>query len=155
MSGGAVQVRRAELGDAEVMARLLHDFTSEFGDPTPPLDVLAANLRDVLAGGHFWALLAGDPVQGILTVAERPTAFSPGAALYLEDLYVEPAHRGQGMGGALMARLFEEAAERQASLVEIGVDESDVDAMRFYERHGMIHRDPESGERAFYIYREF
>ena len=39
-------------------------------------------------------------------------------------------------------------------LIEINVDEGDVDARRFYERHRFAATDPDSGERALYHFRE-
>ena len=39
-------------------------------------------------------------------------------------------------------------------LVEINVDEGDVDAQRFYVRHGFSADEPDTGERAFYFFRE-
>jgi hypothetical protein len=45
-----------------------------------------------------------------------------------------------------------DTAERSVSLVEINVDEGDVDARRFYERHGFAATEPGSPERALYYY---
>ena len=45
-------------------------------------------------------------------------------------------------------------SERGAELVEINVDEGDVDAQRFYERHGFSPTEPDTGERAFYFFQE-
>ena len=39
-------------------------------------------------------------------------------------------------------------------MVEINVDEADVDAQRFYERHGFSATEPDTGERAFYYFQE-
>ncbi len=46
------------------------------------------------------------------------------------------------------------APQRGVQLIEINVDEGDVDAQRFYERHGFAASDPASDERAFYFSRE-
>ena len=62
--------------------------------------------------------------------------------------------RGQGIGSALIRRLISEALAEGAGLIEINVDEADVEAQRFYRRHGFTDRDADTGDRAFYFSRE-
>ena len=54
----------------------------------------------------------------------------------LDELYVVPPLRGRGIGTAIVEVLVTTARQRAYDLVEINVDEGDVDARRFYERHG-------------------
>ena len=56
--------------------------------------------------------------------------------LYLEDLYVKPAHRGAGVGEALLARLGALALERGCGRLEWSVLDWNEHAIRFYERMG-------------------
>ncbi|MEO7056708.1 MAG: GNAT family N-acetyltransferase [Caldimonas sp.] len=56
--------------------------------------------------------------------------------LYLEDLYVVPAHRGQGIGRALLVRLAEMALARGCGRFEWSVLDWNETAIRFYERMG-------------------
>jgi GNAT superfamily N-acetyltransferase len=56
--------------------------------------------------------------------------------LYLEDLYVQPAHRGAGVGRALLAHLAGLANQRGYGRFEWSVLDWNVDAIRFYERMG-------------------
>jgi GNAT superfamily N-acetyltransferase len=56
--------------------------------------------------------------------------------LYLEDLYVKPAHRGSGLGKALMARVGQLAVERDCGRFEWSVLDWNVNAIRFYEGMG-------------------
>ncbi|MDW4574360.1 GNAT family N-acetyltransferase [Microbacterium sp. M3] len=147
-------VRRAGVDDAEAVAGLLHDFNTEFDTPSPGKDVLAARLRHLLGEPHTFALLGGDPAQGLALVTLRPNVWYPGPVALLDEMYVAPAARGSGIGGAIMDRLIEECRAAGVSAIEINVDESDVDAQRFYERHGFAGVDPETGERAFYFSQE-
>jgi GNAT superfamily N-acetyltransferase len=56
--------------------------------------------------------------------------------LYLEDLYVQPAHRGHGLGKALLKRLGAIAVERDCGRFEWSVLDWNENAIRFYERMG-------------------
>lgn len=56
--------------------------------------------------------------------------------LYLEDLFVEPAHRGHGIGKALLARLAALAAERGCGRLEWRVLDWNEPSIRFYESLG-------------------
>jgi GNAT superfamily N-acetyltransferase len=56
--------------------------------------------------------------------------------LYLEDLYVQPAHRGTGLGKALLERLGRLAAERGCGRFEWSVLDWNERAIAFYESIG-------------------
>jgi GNAT superfamily N-acetyltransferase len=56
--------------------------------------------------------------------------------LYLEDLYVQPAHRGQGLGRALLMHLGALAVARGCGRFEWSVLDWNEPAIRFYEKMG-------------------
>ena len=56
--------------------------------------------------------------------------------LYLEDLYVQPAHRGSGLGQALLRHLGALAVERGCGRFEWSVLDWNENAIRFYEKMG-------------------
>jgi GNAT superfamily N-acetyltransferase len=56
--------------------------------------------------------------------------------LYLEDLFVEPAQRGSGIGKALLARLAQVAVERGYGRFEWRVLDWNEPSIRFYEALG-------------------
>ena len=56
--------------------------------------------------------------------------------LYLEDLYVQPAHRGTGLGKSLLAHLGALAVERGCGRFEWSVLDWNENAIRFYESMG-------------------
>jgi GNAT superfamily N-acetyltransferase len=56
--------------------------------------------------------------------------------LYLEDLYVQPAHRGGGVGRALLTHLAALANARGYGRFEWSVLDWNVNAIRFYEKMG-------------------
>lgn len=146
----ATGARRATTDDADVVARLLHEFNTEFDSRTPGARALAGRLRGLLAAPETWALLVGDPPVGVALVTLRPNVWYDGPVALLDELYVVPSLRGQGLGAALIELLLSECAARGVSAIEINVDAPDVDAQRFYERHGFTGVDPETGDRAYY-----
>jgi GNAT superfamily N-acetyltransferase len=58
--------------------------------------------------------------------------------IYLEDLFVFPAHRGRGLGRRLLAHLARTAKERGYGRLEWAVLDWNVDAIRFYESLGAV-----------------
>lgn len=142
--------RLATVEDADVVAELLHAFNLEFDTPTPGPAVLARRLRSLLAGDGTFAVLAGSPPVAVALVSLRTNVWSEGLVALLDELYVAPSHRGRRIGGAVLELARVEAIARGAELIEINVDEVDVDARRFYERHGFSGIDPDSGDRALY-----
>jgi hypothetical protein len=56
--------------------------------------------------------------------------------LYLEDIFVEPAFRGKGLGRALLIRLAQIAVERNCGRFEWSVLDWNVDAQGFYRSLG-------------------
>lgn len=56
--------------------------------------------------------------------------------LYLEDLFVEPAYRGAGIGKALLRRLAALARERDCGRLEWRVLDWNEPSIRFYESLG-------------------
>lgn len=146
--------RLATFDDAHVVARLLDDLYREFATPTPGVDILTARLRRLLAGDATFAILAGQPSVAVALVTLRPNVWYEGSVALLDELYVEPSLRGHGIGTQIIGRLLTEVAQRSVSLIEINVDEGDVDARRFYERHGFAATEPGSTEHALYYWRE-
>lgn len=154
MAPDAWHPRLATPDDAAEVARLLHDFNTEFATPSPGADVLATRLRSLLAGHDTIAILSGTPAVAVALITLRPNVWYAGLVALLDELYVEPARRGDGIGSAIIDELLTISRSRGVDLIEINVDEGDVDARRFYERHGFNATEPDSTERALYYARE-
>ena len=58
--------------------------------------------------------------------------------LYLEDLYVTPDARGQGVGGVLLAHLAGMALDRGCARFEWSVLDWNADAIAFYRKVGAV-----------------
>lgn len=146
--------RVATVAEAVTVAGLLDAFNREYSTPTPGPAVLATRLRRLLAGREVIALLAGDPAVAVALLTLRPNVWHEGPVALLDELYVAPELRGRGVGSALLMAAEAMTRERGGELLEINVDGDDIDARRFYERHGYTNTEPGQDQPLFYYYRE-
>ena len=145
--------RVATPADAATVARLLDAFNREYQTPTPGPEVLATRLRRLLSGTDVVAVLAGDPAVAVALLTLRPNIWHDGPVGLVDELYVAPEVRGHGIGSALLAAVESITRERGGRLIEIAVDGADIDARRFYERHGYTHTEAGQDQPSFYYHR--
>ncbi|MCP5070765.1 MAG: GNAT family N-acetyltransferase [bacterium] len=109
------------------------------------LDTLLPDGRDT-AGQHFKTLrsASGDRL-GILWYATRFDA--PPAHLFIYDIVIDKANRGQGLGTAVLQWLDEEARRVGAKEIQLHVFASNSGAIRLYERMGFVTTLEEGGGR--------
>jgi ribosomal protein S18 acetylase RimI-like enzyme len=145
-------VRPGGIADAEAIGRLLHDFNSEFDEPTPGARRLAERAGQLLAEDEITVLLAGDGPDGIAVLRFRSEIWNEALECYLAELYVVPERRGQGLGRALVEAAIELARRKGADYMELGTSEDDVAARALYESLGFDNRGgkPEGPVNLFY-----
>ena len=129
-------VRLGTSDDAEAIGQLLHEFNSEFNEPTPGPARLAARVRELLAGGETIVLLGRGGPDGVAVLRFRPAIFSEALECYLAELYVAPDRRGRGLGRALMNAAMDAARGQGADHMDLGTGEHDVAARALYESLG-------------------
>ena len=134
-------VRRATAADAAAIGRLLHDFNTEYDDPTPGPDKLAERIGQLLAGGDTAVLLGGAGPDGLAVLRFRPALWSAALECYLAELYVVPVVRGRGLGRALMTAAMDLARAEGADYMDLGTAETDVAARALYESLGFSNRE--------------
>lgn len=145
------EIRRVPSHDTAAAAQLLYDFNREYDDPTPPPDVLAARLAEVVAGGETALFVGGEGPDGVLVVRFRPDLWSQGLEAYVAELYVRPGARGDGLGRALMEAGMDLARERGAVRIELGTSEDDRTARALYESLGFDNHEGRDGP-LMYVY---
>ena len=132
-------LRAAEPRDVPVIVGLVREL-AEFEKLTHLVEVTPQRLHTHLFGDRPVAEAVVAEVSGqVVGFALFFTNFStflgkPG--LYLEDLYVQPAHRNGGVGRALLTHLAALANARGYGRFEWSVLDWNVDAIRFYDKMG-------------------
>ena len=129
-------VRPADHDDASLIARFLHDFNTEFSEPTPGPEVLARRVGAFIESGEMTYLLGGEGPDGFAQVSFRPSVWADEPVGCLEELYVVPARRGRGVGRAIMEAVLALARERGAAGMEVVTGEDDIAARGLYESVG-------------------
>ena len=69
------------------------------------------------------------------------STFSGRVGIYLEDLFVRPAHRGKGIGKALLAHLAKECVANGWSRVQWSVLDWNTPSIAFYKSLGAVLMD--------------
>ena len=135
----ALTIRAAARDDVAAIVRLIHGL-AQFEKLTHLVRVTPESLAPHLFGERPVAeALVAERAGRIVAFALFFTNFSTFLALpglYLEDLFVEPAERGQGIGQALLEHLARLAATRGCGRFEWSVLDWNEGAIRFYQRMG-------------------
>jgi len=134
-------IRLANAVDAPEVARLLHDFNTEFGDFTPGVAALTETVRRLIAEDEITVLLAGEGPDGLAELRFRPSVFAGSTEAYLEELYVVPDLRGRGIGRALLEAAIAAARERGATHIDLTTSDDDTAARGLYESAGFTNRE--------------
>ena len=113
---------------------------AEFEQLTHLLKVTPEALQSHLFGerpaAEAWVAEMEGRAVGFALFFTNFSTFLGQPGLYLEDLYVQPAFRGLGIGKALLNRLGALAVERGHGRFEWSVLDWNEHAIRFYERMG-------------------
>ena len=149
MVDAPTDVRLAGVDDARVVAQLLHDFNTEFETETPGVEVLAERLRSLLAGTDLF-VAAGERSA----VRRRAGHVAPVALVRRPGRAARRALRRTGAPErrprlAAPGLRLRPGPGADAEEMQINVDEVDIDARRFYERHGFTNLN-DDGRMLFY-----
>ena len=142
------------MADAPDVARLLHDFQTEYEEPVPELEVLTERVREFIERGEATFLLAGDGPDGFAEIRLRPSLLTGALDAYLEEFYVAPATRGQGLGRALLEAAMDVARRQGAIRMDLGTSEDDEAARHLYESAGFTNRERPDGPVMFVYERD-
>ncbi|MEN1940612.1 GNAT family N-acetyltransferase [Luteimonas sp. MJ246] len=105
-------------------------------------------LGDASLGGALFAEVGGERV-GYLVLGWCFSIEQGGRHMLIDELYVEPAARGRGLGGALLAAACDLARGQGAELARLEVNRHNPRAKALYLRHGFRDDDRDILSRAF------
>jgi GNAT superfamily N-acetyltransferase len=137
-------IRPATPADVPVIAHLIRGL-AEYERLAHAVVLDEARLRDHLFGPRPYAevLLAedGGAVVGFALFFHNYSTFLAKPGIYLEDLFVEPPHRGKGHGKALLKALARLAVERGCGRLEWSVLNWNEPSIQFYKALEAVQQD--------------
>lgn len=134
----AVRISPATLDDVPLILDLIREL-ADFEQLSHEAMATEGDLREALFGArrHAEVLIArrGEPL-GFALFFHNFSTFVGKPGIYLEDLYVRPAARGQGVGTALLRQVARVACERGCGRFEWSVLDWNQRAIDFYRKLG-------------------
>ena len=137
----AFEIRAARPADAEDIVRLIrglavYEDLEHLVQATP--EAIAAQLFGPRPAAEAVVVETATGLVGFALFFPNFSTFLARPGLYLEDLFVEPALRGHGIGQALLVHLAQLAVARGCGRFEWSVLDWNESAIGFYQRMGAV-----------------
>src|SRR5690349_4059145 len=135
----AIRLRSAEPRDCHAIHRLICEL-ADFEQLRHQVAVSPEDLAHHLFCDHpvveCVVAVDGENIVGFALFFANFSTFLGKPGLYLEDLYVQPSHRGTGIGTRLLVHLARLAVARGYGRFEWSVLDWNASAIAFYEKMG-------------------
>lgn len=132
--------RRAGPPDLDDVVRLIGGFRDFYGGGGPTDEMLRAGAERLLVpDGDAEFFLAGEPAGAICQVRYRWSMWTGTDDAWIEDVFVEEAARGWGLGRAVVEAAIVGARKRGCVRVQLDANERNAAALALYESLGFEH----------------
>lgn len=133
------QIATARADDIPQLCALLAILFTQEEDFEPDANKQSAGLREIIEQpetGRILVLREGNEVIGMVNLLFTVSTACGGKAALLEDMVIQPARRGDGLGGKLLNAAIELARQEGCLRITLLTDRVNDAAIRFYQRHG-------------------
>lgn len=119
------------------LMRQLYEHTGMPWSPNVAESALGELLRSPAKGG-VWLVRVEGVAVGYLVLTMAFSLEFGGTFALLDELYIVSQSRSMGIGGATLRFAEEQARELGAATLRLETGTDNLDAVRFYERHGLV-----------------
>jgi GNAT superfamily N-acetyltransferase len=133
------KIRPAQKADATAIFKLIQElavFEKLTHQVTGTPEALADHLFKTPAYAEAIVAESQEQLIGFALFFKTYSTFLTKPGLYLEDIFVREAHRGQGIGKALLKAVAQIAQERDCGRLEWSVLDWNESAIAFYKKMG-------------------
>jgi GNAT superfamily N-acetyltransferase len=135
----SLNIRRARAGEGGLVLRFVREL-ADYEKLSHAVEATEADIGEALFGEHprLFCEIAewnGEPA-GFAVWFVNFSTFSGRSGIYLEDLFVRPALRGNGIGKALLAHLARHCVENGWSRLQWAVLDWNAPSIAFYKSLG-------------------
>ena len=128
--------RQSDIPSLVALLRQLFEIETQFTfDPERP----RAGLALILARPQLGRIIASETdgrIVGMVNLQFAVSTAHGSLSVHIDDLTVDAAARGQGVGSALMEAAYDVAKEIGAGRITVNIDPSNAPALAFYQRFG-------------------
>jgi GNAT superfamily N-acetyltransferase len=137
--GGVLElkVRDLEERDRESFATLLQNFflySSGEREDSSRLEEIFHKAVSPTTNFFFLVAECGTDLVGMLSLTFGESSYKAAPFAWMDDLFVEEAKRGEGVGEAPLTEAQKRAKDRGCSNVMVGVGGDEQDALNFYQK---------------------
>lgn len=129
-----IKIRKAEEGDLPAILGLV----KELAEFEKGLDKVSNSLEQMQEEKDFFHCYVAEKDEEVIGMALYYFVYYTwvGKSLYLEDLYVKSAYRGQNIGTQLMEKVLETARQENCKRFRLQVLHWNEPAIGFYRKNG-------------------
>lgn len=140
---GRAHTRPASTQDIPAATAAVRSLLVELGASPPPAAAMRESARALIADPDAGALIVTEvegELAGVLAASWQLALHCAGRYALIQDLWVDPARRGEGVGRDLIAGLCRRAVELGLARVEVGLPRPDYPGLAatsaFYAANG-------------------
>jgi GNAT superfamily N-acetyltransferase len=142
-------IREAGEADIAAVADAVEELLVELGGSRPARGEVEAEVRAIVGDPRAGLLLVAEAegaIAGVLCASWQRAIHVPGRYATIQDLWVDAAHRSNGIGAELVAAMVAKAGEQGVARIEVGLPKESFAAIRateaFYLGNGFEHLGP-------------
>ncbi len=125
-------IRRALIGDADALAACIDAAYAHYADRIADLPAVSEDCAGQITELQVWIAEAANDMAGVLVLDPQDSFIK------IINIAVHPAHKGNGLGQALMGHAEAQALEQGCSEMRLATHVDMAENIGFYQRLGWI-----------------